>query len=97
MINHRPFVVKNAYVRHEKTPITHPVKTAFGVMKARHAVFLLVEDEANNRYDRRPLRKKRDLSFVSEGSPSTHSQNFCGAKNFWESFCQLPCQGELGR
>ena len=44
-MKHPPFVVESAFVRHEQTPIAHPVKTAFGVMKARHAVFLIVEDE----------------------------------------------------
>ncbi|MFK7804947.1 MAG: mandelate racemase/muconate lactonizing enzyme family protein [Anaerolineae bacterium] len=45
-LSHQPFTISNASVRHEQTPITHPVKTAFGTMTARHAVFLIVENEA---------------------------------------------------
>ena len=39
---HPPFVVQQATVRHETTPISQPVKTAFGAMHERHAVFLLL-------------------------------------------------------
>ena len=45
-LNHHSITIKNAYVRHEKTEIAHPVKTAFGTMNARHAVFLVVESES---------------------------------------------------
>ena len=45
-ISHQPITITNAYVRHEQTPIAHPVKTAFGTMTARHAVFLIVENSA---------------------------------------------------
>ncbi len=41
------FKISEANVKHERTPITHHVKTAFGVMKERHAVFLILKDEAN--------------------------------------------------
>lgn len=46
MTNHRlpPFSVADADVKHERIPIDHPVKTAFGVMQERHAVLLLLED-----------------------------------------------------
>ena len=37
-----PFVVQQATVRHERTAIPQPVKTAFGTMHERHAVFLLL-------------------------------------------------------
>ncbi|MFT5196713.1 MAG: D-galactarolactone cycloisomerase, partial [Candidatus Promineifilaceae bacterium] len=45
-LTHRPITITNAFIRHEQTPILHPVKTAFGTMTARHAVFLIVENEA---------------------------------------------------
>ena len=45
-LQHKPFQIINATARCESTPIKHVVKTAFGVMKARHAVFLLLENEA---------------------------------------------------
>lgn len=40
-----PLCITRASVRHEKTPVDHPVKTSFGVMTTRHAVLLLLEDE----------------------------------------------------
>ena len=44
-ISHKPFQIKKAWVYSKSTPIKHPVKTAFGVMTERHAVFLCVENE----------------------------------------------------
>lgn len=41
--------IKEAAVRHESIPIDQPVKTAFGTMTERHAVYLVVEDEAGHR------------------------------------------------
>ncbi|MEM7119174.1 MAG: mandelate racemase/muconate lactonizing enzyme family protein [Chloroflexota bacterium] len=45
-ISHKPFQIVAAKARHESNPIQHVIKTAFGIMKARHAVFLLLENEA---------------------------------------------------
>ena len=42
------FRIKRAHVRHVETPIAKPVVTAFGTMTSRHAVFLVVEDDAGN-------------------------------------------------
>ncbi len=39
------FTITDACVKHERLPIDHPVKTAFGTMKERHAVLLLLKDE----------------------------------------------------
>ena len=41
--------IKNAYVYHEQVPIEHEIKTSFGTMDSRHAVFLLLEDESGLR------------------------------------------------
>jgi len=41
--------IKAATVRHLEVPIDREVVTAFGVMRSRHAVFLVVEDDAGNR------------------------------------------------
>jgi L-alanine-DL-glutamate epimerase-like enolase superfamily enzyme len=40
--------ITSASLQHERVPITHYVKTAFGVMKERHAVLLLLEDDAGH-------------------------------------------------
>ena len=40
------FTIADARVRHERVPVAHPIKTAFGVMRERHAVLLLLVDEA---------------------------------------------------
>jgi len=40
--------IKQASVRHESVPIDHPVKTAFGTMTERHAVYLVVRDDAGH-------------------------------------------------
>ena len=37
--------IKDAHVHHLRAPIENPVKTSFGVMDSRHAVFLILEDE----------------------------------------------------
>ena len=39
-------VIDYATVQHQQIPIDHLVKTAFGVMRERHAVFLVVTDHA---------------------------------------------------
>ena len=36
--------IKRAWTLHRRVPIDHPVKTAFGVMQERHAVFIVLED-----------------------------------------------------
>jgi D-galactarolactone cycloisomerase len=38
--------IKNAQVHHLRVPIETPVKTSFGIMDSRHAVFLILEDES---------------------------------------------------
>jgi len=40
------FSIQIGRVRHERVPIAHHVKTAFGVMTERHAVLLVLEDAA---------------------------------------------------
>ena len=42
------FTIAKGTVRHERMPIAHHIKTAFGVMKERHAVLLLLADEAGH-------------------------------------------------
>lgn len=39
------FRIKNAYVCHKQVPIENKIKTSFGVMDSRHAVFLILEDD----------------------------------------------------
>jgi len=39
------FAIRSACVVHRRTPIASPVKTAFGVMRERHGVFLVLRDE----------------------------------------------------
>lgn len=38
--------IRDAQVYHLNVPIENPVKTSFGVMDSRHAVFLMLEDES---------------------------------------------------
>ena len=40
------FTITSADVRHEQAPIDHPLKTSFGIMSSRHAVFLILHDDA---------------------------------------------------
>jgi len=38
--------ITSAHVRHEQTPLDEPVKVSFGAMSSRHAIFLIVHDDA---------------------------------------------------
>ncbi|MFH1085009.1 MAG: mandelate racemase/muconate lactonizing enzyme family protein [Chloroflexota bacterium] len=42
-------IIAKGWVRHEQAAITRQVRTAFGTMDARHAVFLVLQDEAGRR------------------------------------------------
>ena len=44
-ITHDAFRIAGAAVRHETTPIKHLVRTSFGVMRERHALFLMLKSE----------------------------------------------------
>ena len=37
--------IRNAYVHHLQVPIEKKIKTSFGVMDSRHAVFIVIEDD----------------------------------------------------
>ena len=41
--------ITHAQVQHRQVPIADPVRTAFGVMRARHAVFLVLQDDCGHR------------------------------------------------
>ncbi len=45
-IAHPPFKITAAKTHHASTSIAHPVKTAFGTMTERHALFLALQNEA---------------------------------------------------
>jgi len=38
--------IRDAHVYHLQVPVENPIKTSFGVMDSRHAVFLMVEDKS---------------------------------------------------
>lgn len=37
--------IRNLYACHKQVPIENKIRTSFGVIDSRHAVFLLIEDE----------------------------------------------------